>query len=291
MAVPLQAPPPPAETPYVGRTIATENFPVASRLISARFRPAIVAYYRMARLADDIADHPGLAAPEKIRRLDAIDAVLAGRAEAQEHDAAGHAAREIRAAAAAHGVAIEHARHLLQAFRFDALNRPCRTWSDLLAYCRYSAAPVGRFVLELHGEGRDAWIAADALCSALQILNHLQDCQADWRTLRRLYIPQDWLSEAGLEPAALLAAHASPALRRVLDRVLDGVDRLHQAAAPLPRLIADRGLRMQAIAVLALSRRLARRLRRRDPLAARVGVSQAEKMLALAYGAATGWWR
>lgn len=291
MAFPLQASPPPAETPYVGRTIATENFPVASRLISSKYRPVILAYYRMARLADDIADHPGLAAVEKVRRLDAVDAVLAGRAEARPHEAAEQAAREVHAAFSARGLPIEHARHLLQAFRSDAINRSCRTWSDLLTYCRYSAAPVGRFVLELHGETRDAWIAADALCSALQILNHLQDCQADWRDLRRLYIPQTWLSEAGLEPDTLLAPQATPALRRVLDQMLDGVGRLHQAASALPRLIADRGLRMQAIAVLALSRRLAGRLSRRDPLAARVGVSQAEKALALAYGAATGWWR
>ncbi len=291
MAFPLQASAPPDDTPYVGRTIATENFPVASRLISSRFRPVIVAYYRMARLADDIADHPGLAGPEKVRRLDAIDAVLAGRAEPRSHEAPEQAARDVREAFAARGLAIEHARHLLQAFRSDALNRPCRTWSDLLAYCRYSAAPVGRFVLDLHGEPRDAWIAADALCSALQILNHLQDCAADWRTLRRLYVPQDWLSEAGLEPDAMLGTHAAPALRRVLDRMLDGVDRLHQAAAPLPWLIADSGLRMQAIAVAALSHRLARRLRRRDPLAVRVGVSGFEKTMALAYGAATGWWR
>jgi squalene synthase HpnC len=291
MAFPLQAPSPPAETPYVGRTIATENFPVASRLISSKFRPLIVAYYRMARTADDIADHPALATPDKVLSLDAIDAVLAGRAEARTSDPAQEAAREVREIFTARGLAIEHARHLLQAFRADALNRPCRTWGDLLAYCRYSAAPVGRFVLELHGEPRNAWPAADALCSALQILNHLQDCQADWRCLRRLYIPQDWLGEAGVAPDALLAPRATPALRRVLDRVLDGVDRLHQTAAPLPRLVADRGLRMQAIAVLALSRGLARKLRRRDPLAVRVGVSQLGKALALACGAARGWWR
>lgn len=291
MAFPLQAPPPPAATPYVGRTIATENFPVASRLIASKLRPVIVAYYRMARAADDIADHPGLTTPEKIHRLDSVDAVLAGRAEGRSDDAAEEAARQVREAFVARGLAIEHARHLLQAFRADAVNRTCRTWSDLLAYCRYSAAPVGRFVLELHGEPRTVWPAADALCSALQILNHLQDCQVDWRSLQRLYIPQDWLSEAGVAPDALLAPQATPAVRRVLDRVLDGVDRLHRTAAPLPRLVADRGLRMQAIAVLALSRRLARRLRRRDPLAARVGVSQLEKALALAYGAARGWRR
>jgi squalene synthase HpnC len=289
--VPLPSLPPAADPPpHIGRTIDTENFPVASRLISAGLRPAIVAYYRMARAADDIADHPTLAAPEKLRRLEAIDAVLSGRADAAG-DAVQRAARDLRAIFTARGLTIEHARHLMQAFRADAVNRPCRTWSDLLAYCRYSAAPVGRFVLELHGEDRAAWPAADALCSALQILNHLQDCQADWRDLRRLYIPAEWLEEAGLDTSALLAARATPALRRTLDRTLDGVDRLHRLAAPLPRLLADRGLRMQAIAVLTLSRRLARRLRRRDPLAARFGVSSLEKTIALAYGALRGWRR
>ncbi len=132
MAFPLQAPLPPVETPYVGRTIATENFPVASRLLSARLRPIVVAFYRMARLADDIADHPGLGTAEKVRRLDAIDAVLAGRAAARPGDPAEEAAHQVREVCAARGLPIEHARHLLQAFRSDALNRPCRAWSDLL---------------------------------------------------------------------------------------------------------------------------------------------------------------
>lgn len=291
MAVPLQASPAIPDTPYVGRTIATENFPVASRLLSTKLRPVIVAYYRMARLADDIADHPAMTAAEKIRRLDAVDAVLAGRAAANADDPAQTAAQDVREAFAARSLTMGHARHLLQAFRADAMNRSCRTWSDLLAYCRYSAAPVGRFVLELHGENQAAWSAAEALCAALQILNHVQDCQVDWRDLQRLYIPREWLDEARIDPDALLAPHAAPPLRRVLDRMLDGVDRLHQAAAPLPRLVANRGLRMQAIAVLALSRRLAHRLRRRDPLAGRVGVSAFEKTLALAYGAIRGWRR
>ncbi len=290
-SLPLEAAEPPPDMPYIGRTMATENFPVASYLISAKHRPVIVAYYRMARAADDIADHPALSAPEKIRRLEAIDGVLAGRAAAVAGDAAQDAARIVHEAFVARGLAPEHARHLIQAFRADAVNRPCRSWSDLLAYCRYSAAPVGRFVLDLHGEDRVAWPAAEALCAALQILNHLQDCQVDWRDLRRLYIPRDWLDEAGLAPDALLEPRAAPALRAVLDRMLDGVDRLHDTAAPLPRLVADRGLRMQVIAVLTLSRRLARRLRRRDPLATRVAVSRIEKALALAYGALRGWRR
>lgn len=245
----------------------------------------VAAYYRVARAADDIADNPDLEPEEKIRRLDAIDATLAGQAETDE------AARELRAVFLARGLTLEHARHLLQAFKADASNRRCRGWSDLLTYCRFSAAPVGRFLLELHGESRTAWPAADALCAALQILNHLQDCRDDWRRLRRLYIPGDWLAEAELTPDALLSPMSSAALRGVLDRVLDGVDRLNLSAAALPRQIADRGLRMEATAILFLSRRLARRLRRRDPLARGVSVSALDKGLALAWGALRGWRR
>lgn len=290
-SLPLQASAPPDETPYVGRTIATENFPVASRLISSRFRPVIIAYYRMARLADDIADHPGLAGPEKVRRLDAIDAVLAGRAEPQPHEAPEQAARDVREAFAARGLAIEHARHLLQAFRSDALNRPCRTWSDLLAYCRYSANPVGRFLLDLHDEESFAYPAADALCTALQILNHVQDCQDDCRDLQRVYVPSAWLDERGLTARSLLAPRATPDLRAIIDRLLDGVDRLNREAAVLPRQIRRRGLRMEAAAILAISRRLAAKLRRKDPFAGRVALSGAEKIGAMASGVVSGWSR
>lgn len=245
----------------------------------------VAAYYRVARAADDIADDPGLSADEKTRLLERIDATLAATSD---QDPAAVALRDVFAS---RGLTIEHARHLLQAFRADAVNRPCRSWSDLLTYCRFSAAPVGRFLLELHGEARSTWPAGDALCSALQILNHVQDCQADWRNLQRLYIPSDWLREAGLSTDALMASAASPALRGVLDRVLEGVDRLNQVAATLPQQVANRRLCMEVTAIVLISNRLATRLRRGDPLAGRVGLSAFEKVSALLYGAIRGWWR
>jgi squalene synthase HpnC len=272
------------------RTATTENFPVGSWLLPAELRPAVAAYYRVARAADDIADTPALESQEKVRQLDALDAVLAGASDGGD-DPAHEQARRLRVVFAERGLLIEHSRHLLQAFRADAINRPCRSWSDLLAYCRYSAAPVGRFLLDLHGESRDTWKAGDALCAALQILNHLQDCQGDWRELQRLYVPLDWLTEAGLSTDDLLASHSSPAMRGVLDRALDGVDRLNVTAATLPVQIAHRSLRMEVSAILAISRRLARRLRKRDPIAGRVELSKLEKLGCMLYGAARGYWR
>jgi len=277
-----------------GKTARDENFPVGSWLIRASLRPVVGAFYRFARAADDIADDPSLDGAVKIARLQALDDVLRGNPASiadGANDQALAATVTVRDIFIARGLGLDHLRHLLQAFEADARNRRCRNWSDLLAYCRYSAAPVGRFLLDLHGQSREAWPASDALCAALQIVNHLQDCKADWRALRRLYIPEAWLFESGLAPEILLANSASPALRGVFDRVLVGVDRLNATAAILPRQITDRGLRMEAAGILAISRRLAAKLRRRDPLAGHVALSRFGTAIALAGGVIRGWSR
>src|SRR5438132_14141888 len=83
------------------------------------------------------------------------------------------------------GVSAQHCHDVLRAFRLDATKLRYRNWDELMEYCRYSAAPVGRQLLDLHGESLAAWPASDALCAALQVLNHLQDCAADYRDLDR----------------------------------------------------------------------------------------------------------
>lgn len=251
-----------------------ENFPVASFFLAPAMRAAVLSFYRVARGADDIADSTALDETAKTARLLALDAVLAG-AEAPPGDALAADCARLRRTSIRHAADIVHARHLLQAFLADAQARPSANWSDLMAYCRYSAAPVGRFLLDLHGESRQAARASDALCAALQILNHLQDCRSDWVELRRCYLPTDWLAQAGLDPSALAARACTPPLRGVIDRVLDRVDALLADAAALPDLIAAPGLAREAAGILALARALARRLRREDPLARRVRLSRA----------------
>jgi squalene synthase HpnC len=259
----------------------SENFPVGSFLIAPAHRPAVHAFYRFARAADDIADDPALDAEAKVAALEASDRALATGEEGPPEAVA------LRAVLLERRLALDHPRHLLQAFLADARGRPCRTWSDLVAYCRFSAAPVGRFLLDLHGEDAALWPASDALCTSLQILNHLQDAADDWRDLRRLYVPKAWLDEAGLTERELLAPALSPALRGVYDRLLDRVDQLNVQAAPLAAL-RDRRLRMEAAGIRAVARLLARKLRRRDPLVARVSLSAFDKLLALAAGLAAG---
>ncbi len=248
-----------------GKNARTENFPVGSWLIAPSLRPHIHAFYRFARAADDIADDSVLAPAEKLRRLDRMAAVLQGAAGPDAPSAV-----VMRESLAETGLPPDHCLDLLTAFRRDVTKLRYRDWADLMDYCRYSASPVGRQVLDLHGEARTTWPPSDALCSALQVLNHLQDCGEDYRLIDRVYVPDADLAAAGIDVSALRADAATPALRRVLDGLLDRTDALIETARALPERVQDRRLRCETAIIVALAERLSARLRRQDPLARRV---------------------
>jgi squalene synthase HpnC len=166
-----------------GKGHRDENFPVASRLVRPELRPPILAFYRFARAADDVADHEAAGAAEKLAQLDRMEAGLLGNAGTNPEGEALHAVLQAR------GLSDQHPLHLLEAFRRDVTKRRYADWNELMDYCRYSAAPVGRFVLDLHGEPPTIWAFNDPLCAALQVINHLQDCAKDYRNLDRVYIP------------------------------------------------------------------------------------------------------
>ncbi len=277
--------PPEQAEPAARKGASEENFPVASRLIPKRLRPHIMAFYAFVRLADDIADDPHLDPEIKVAQLDALERALVSGIGGQSWLAP---ALQLKASLTATGVSGLHARQVLQAFRRDAQGGCCKGWSDMLLYCRYSANPVGRYLLELHREGMNAAPASDALCTALQVLNHIQDCRSDWVDLGRCYLPTDWFGEAGGNPEQLVEKAATPAVRAVIDRCLDQVDALLDRAATLPRLVADPGLRMETAVIIRLARALSRRLRRTDPLARRVEVGAFGKAAAAMGGVAEG---
>jgi hydroxysqualene synthase len=252
------------ETPS-GKGSQDENFPVGSWLIRRDLRPHVHAFYRFARQADDIADNPHLSAEEKLRRLDRMGAVLDGAAG---DDAP--AAVAMRASLKEARVTPQHCHDVLHAFRMDATKRRYSDWADLMNYCRYSASPVGRQVLDLHGESRDAWPSNDALCSALQVLNHLQDCVADHRDLDRVYLPAEVLERFGSSIEDLDLPGASPGLRTALDHLLDRTQELVREARALPPHVVSPGLRRETAVIVNLAERLTQRLRRGDPVAGRV---------------------
>lgn len=254
-----------------------ENFPVGSLLIRRDLRAVVADFYRFARAADDVADDAALGSEEKLRRLDRFEAGLDGR---EGGAAEGLALRD-------RPESLRHARRLLRAFRWDARGGACATWADLLAYCEDSANPVGRFLLDLHGEGRGTWAMSDRLCTALQVLNHLQDLRDDRLRLGRRYLPADWLAEAGATDGDLAAPMLSPALRRAVDRALDRCDDLLDGARGLPGALASRRLAGEAATILWLARRLSARLRAGDPLAGRVAPSRLDFARAGLRGLAT----
>ncbi|HXE16191.1 MAG TPA: squalene synthase HpnC [Stellaceae bacterium] len=272
----------PVETPS-GKGAGDENFPVGSFLIRRALRPHIHAFYRFARQADDIADNPALSPEDKVRRLARMGAILDG---APGDDSP--AATAMRISLNETGVTAQHCHDVLRAFTLDATKTRYRDWDDLMEYCRYSASPVGRQVLDLHGEDRANWPANDALCSALQVLNHVQDCGEDYRVLGRVYLPEPALAAAGASVEELRGARMSPGMTKVKLQLLDGCDRLIAEARRFPSGVRSWGLRCEVATIVALAARLAARLRAGDPLAARVKLRKGDFAAALLAGAWRG---
>jgi hydroxysqualene synthase len=250
---------------WSGKDRDDENFPVGSRFIARKYRAPMHRFYTFARNADDIADSPALSAPDKLSRLDVMEDVLLGRKATGSPSALA-----LRSSLAETGVTAKHATDLLLAFRQDATKLRYATIDELYNYCNYSAVPVGRYVLDLHGENHECYSPSDALCMSLQILNHMQDCAKDLAELDRCYLPQALLDHFGASTADLRLPVETPALRRVFITLLDRVDRMNHAASELPEIVRDRRLRIETGIIHGLAKRLARRLVNNDPLAGRV---------------------
>jgi squalene synthase HpnC len=253
-----------------GKTQRDENFPVASLLIARRHRVIILAFYDFVREADDIADHPEAAPSEKLRLLDQMRRTLVGDTDAVTSGV------KLRRLLAERRITPQHALDLLEAFRRDVTKLRYDDWNDLIDYCSVSAMPVGRFVLDVHGESRSLWPLNDMLCAALQIINHLQDCGADYRNLNRVYIPLDVFAATGAAPEMLRMDSAAPELRAAIKRVAGQTQDMLERAALFASSIHDRRLSLEVGVIHRLARDLNDRLLHRDPLCQRVHHSKAE---------------
>jgi squalene synthase HpnC len=264
-----------------GKTHRDENFPVASWIIDPRHRAVILAFYNFVRTADDIADHASLDASAKLALLDELEADLIGQGDGQRE------AVVLRDALAAHGLPPRHARDLLTAFRMDVTKLRYRNWDELIHYCSYSAMPVGRFVLDVHGESTATWPASDAVCAALQINNHLQDCGKDFRELNRVYIPEDALARHGASVAELGDARGSKALLSCLHELASKNEALLREGGTLELQLADGRVACEIAVIQNYARHIARLLKTRDPLSQRVHLGKGA-MAALSLSAVAG---
>lgn len=249
-----------------GKNHTDENFPVASVLIAPRHRPVVLAFYKVARMADDVADHPGLSSDEKLRQLALIEASLRGTGDTVAE------AVSLARILAERRLSNVHMLDLLEAFRRDAVKSRYADWGELMDYCRFSAAPVGRFMLEVHGETRSAWDASDALCAALQVINHLQDCGRDYQEIDRVYLPLDALAAAGLEASDLGRPVATAALLGVIRALAQQTRALLDTARPLSGATRDGRLALEIGVIQALAESLADRLLIGDPLSQRISL-------------------
>ncbi len=276
-----------AETPS-GKGAKDENFPVGSFLLPKHLRPHVAIFYAFARAIDDIADNADLTPEEKIKRLTAFDAALNGAADYGE---AYHKAHALRESLAETGVTTKHGSDLVAAFILDAEKSRYQSWDELIGYCELSANPVGRYLLDLHGEDKAGYRYSDALCTVLQITNHLQDCSDDKRELDRIYVIGDWLAEEGEDFSVVERDAVSPGFRKVMDRMLDGCEELMKDARKLPSALTSRHLAMESAVIVRLADRLIQILRKGDPLARRVALNKVDFASAGLRGGAAGFFQ
>jgi hydroxysqualene synthase len=253
-----------------GKGHRDENFPVASWIIHPRHRPLILAFYNFVRTADDIADHESLSGDEKLSLLDLLEAELLGKGDSQPE------AVNLRRVLAERGMPPRHALDLLTAFRMDVTKLRYETWDEVIHYCRYSAMPVGRFVLDVHGESTSTWAASDAICAGLQINNHLQDCGKDFRNLNRVYLPRDALAAVGASAEQLGEARATPALLQCLQSLAARNEALLDEGRMLPAQVRDFRLGLEVSVIQSFADRIVRLLKVRDPLSERVHLNPVE---------------
>lgn len=272
------------ETPS-GKNEKTENFPVGSFLLAPEHRPHVATYYAFARAIDDIADDPALPAFEKISRLRGYEAALVNDIPPGEgYDKA----TALRSSMVETGVPTKHGVDLVAAFIQDAEKNRYATWDELLGYCALSANPVGRYLLDLHGEDPQAYRYSDALCTVLQIVNHLQDCREDLDEIDRVYVIGNWMTKESVVVDDIAGAQLTPGLRKVVDQMLDGCDALMQDARKLPSALQSKRLAMESAVIVRIADRLIALLRAQDPLAMRVKLSKFDVAVAGLSGSIAG---
>jgi squalene synthase HpnC len=271
------------ETPS-GKKAGDENFPVGSFLLPKELRPHVARYYAFARAIDDIADNQDLQAIEKTERLEGFGRAIRGLTS----DPVYEKALVLRASMIETGVNPCHALDLISAFKQDAVKPRYKNWDDLMDYCNRSASPVGRYLLELHGEDKAAFKYSDALCNALQVINHLQDCRDDYLGLNRVYLPKAWLRKFGSNSDDLKREAATPGLQKTILRCVLESRKLMEYARQLPAHLSSRALAMESAVIVRIADKLLDKLERQDPLAMRVELTKMETLMCGVSGVLTG---
>ena len=255
-----------------GKSYSDENFPVASFLMTKKIRSIVRVFYFFARMADDIADHQKLSSNQKKKILLFFDNAISKSKKTNNKVLDKMIARFKELPSGK-----KYSRNLLKAFMMDASNKKYKNWNDLLYYCKFSANPVGRFVIDAVNERKNIekiYEASDSLCTALQIINHIQDCKKDFKELNRVYIPESFFKKYSLDKKILRKSKSEENFERLKIEIIDNVlTSLRKTKLGL-REIQSWRLRKETLIILNIAKRLCNLLKINDPLEKQIKLSR-----------------
>ena len=255
-----------------GKSYSDENFPVASFLMTKKIRSIVRVFYFFARMADDIADHQKLSSNQKKNILLFFDNAISKSKKTNNKVLDKMIARFKELPSGK-----KYSRNLLKAFMMDASNKKYKNWNDLLYYCKFSANPVGRFVIDAVNERKNIekiYEASDNLCTALQIINHIQDCKKDFKELNRVYIPESFFKKYSLDKKILRKSKSEENFERLKIEIIDNVlTSLRKTKLGL-REIQSWRLRKETLIILNIAKRLCNLLKINDPLEKQIKLSR-----------------
>jgi squalene synthase HpnC len=230
-----------------------ENFPVASILLPARLRPAVEAIYAFARSADDIADE-GVACPDdRLAALVQYELALDQIAHGQRTQSP--LFQRLASVIHDYSLPLQPFRDLLSAFKQDVVTTRYVDFASLENYCQRSANPVGTLMLHLYKAASERNLAdANAICTALQIINFWQDVAIDWQK-ERIYLPLEDLARFGVTEEDIAKQKINDHWRALMQFEIDCARTMMQSGAPLAlrlpgrigwelRLVVQGGLRI-----------------------------------------------
>ena len=258
-----------------GKNYRDENFPVSSFLIDKKLKTIVRVFYFFARTADDIADHASIKKKEKLRILNFFDNCLKNKKQSEIS-----VVNNLISYFDEYKFSKKYSRDLLVAFKLDATKKRYKDWSELLYYCKFSANPVGRFVINVSYSQKKKKIkerkilhASDTLCTALQIINHIQDCKDDFRNLDRVYIPENFLKKHQLNVDVLMKKSSCPNFNKMKIEIISIVENLLKDIKENLKLIDIWKLKKETLIILNIAKRLCFLLKIKDPLKKKIKLS------------------
>lgn len=260
-----------------------ENFPVGMMMFGKEKRQIVSDYYRFARYGDDIADNPDIKPQNKINKLYELEDIFLSNKPYKGQKL--KFVLKLRKEFDKFQLSTSLATDLLIAFRKDSMGFDYQTWGQLVDYCKYSAAPVGRFMLAIHNENPSTYLPATSLCVALQIVNHVQDIKYDAKVLKRIYLPAEMLKKYNVDTKDLFKDKSSLGLKKVIEIIMQQTQGLIKEGSILPELVRSFSLRTELCIILSLTNIMVKKILKGDVLAKNVKLSKWDWLKAIISGA------